>query len=127
LGPVVRHLWPSYLGYVIGFIVIGIMWANHHNMMKLIDRVDRGFIMLNVLLLVCVAFLPFPTAVMAEHLTDVQERAVAVVFYCGCFTITAVFYVPMCGTRPAIAGRSPTTCSHQAVRAITRAADRPFG
>ena len=67
------------------------MWANHHNLMKLVGRVDHGFITLNLLLLICVAFLPFPTAVMAEHLTDPQERAVAVAFYCGGFTVTALF------------------------------------
>ena len=91
------RLWPSYVGYVISFIVIGIMWANHHNLMKLIDRVDHGFITLTLLLLLFVAFLPFPTAVMAEHLADPDphERSVAVAFYCGCFTVTAFFYFLM--------------------------------
>jgi TMEM175 potassium channel family protein len=115
------HLWPSYLGYVISFVVIGIMWANHHNLMKLIDRVDHGFITLNLLLLLCVAFLPFPTAVMAELLTDLHERSVAVAFYCGCFTITAVFYFLMwwhaARGRRLIAPHVPDS----AVRAITRA------
>ena len=90
-------LWPSYVGYAISFIVIGIMWANHHNLMKLVARVDHGFLTLTLLLLMCVAFLPFPTAVMAEHLVDPDphERAVAVAFYCGCFTVTAIFYFLM--------------------------------
>ena len=92
LGALSLHLWPSYLGYLISFIVIGIMWANHHNLMKLVDRVDHGFITFTLLLLMCVAFLPFPTAVMAEHLTDPQERSIAVAFYCGAFTVTAAFY-----------------------------------
>jgi uncharacterized membrane protein len=121
LGPALRHLWPSYLGYVISFIVIGIMWANHPNLMKLLDRIDHGFITLNLLLLMCVAFLPFPTAIMAEHLTDPQERGVAVAFYCGCFTITAVFYFLMwwhaARDRRLIASDVPD----EAVRAITRA------
>src|SRR5688572_23815143 len=70
-------LWPSYVGYAISFIVIG---ANHHNLMKLVARVDHGFLTLTLLLLMCVAFLPFPTAVLAEHLVDPDrhERAVAV-------------------------------------------------
>src|SRR6185503_16793992 len=91
------QLWPSYFGYVVSFIVIGIMWANHHNLMKLVDRVDHGFITLNLLLLLGVAFLPFPTAVMAQHLRDpdTHEQAVAVAFYCGCFTVTALFYFLM--------------------------------
>ena len=48
LGPALLHLWPSYLGYLISFVVIGIMWANHYNLMKLVDRVDHGFITLNL-------------------------------------------------------------------------------
>ena len=109
------------LGYVISFVVIGIMWANHHNLMKLIDRVDHGFIILTLLLLLCIAFLPFPTAVMAEHLADPKERSVAVAFYCGCFTVTAVFYFLMWWH--AARGRRPiaATCPDAAVRAITRA------
>ena len=97
------------------------MWANHHNLMKLIDRVDHGFITLTLLLLMCVAFLPFPTAVMAEHLFDPHERTVAVAFYCGCFTVTAAFYFLMwwhaARGRRLIAAHVPD----DAVRAITRA------
>ena len=123
VGPALLQLWPSYVGYVISFIVIGIMWANHHNLMKLVDRVDHGFLTLTLLLLLCVAFLPFPTAVMAEHLADpdTHERAVAVAFYCGCFTVTAVFYFLMwwhaARNRRLIANH----VSDEAVRAITRA------
>jgi uncharacterized membrane protein len=121
LGAALLHLWPSYLGYLVSFVVIGIMWANHHNLMKLIGRVDHGFITLNLLLLMCVAFIPFPTAVMAEHLTDEHERAVAVAFYCGCFTVTAVFYFFMWWH--AARGRRliHTQVSDEAVSAVTRA------
>jgi uncharacterized membrane protein len=123
VGAALLHLWPSYVGYLISFIVIGIMWANHHNMMKLVDRVDHGFITLTLLLLLCIAFLPFPTAVMAEHLADpdTHERAVAVAFYCGCFTLTAIFYFLVwwhaARGRRLIASHVPD----EAVRAITRA------
>jgi uncharacterized membrane protein len=121
LAPALAHLWPSYLGYLVSFVVIGIMWANHHNLMKLIDRVDHGFITLNLMLLMCVAFLPFPTAVMAEHLTDEHERATAVAFYCGAFTVTAVFYFLMWWH--AARGRRliATHVSDEAIRTITRA------
>ncbi|HEX5110717.1 MAG TPA: TMEM175 family protein [Vicinamibacterales bacterium] len=121
LWTALAHLWPSYLGYAISFIVIGIMWANHHNLMKLIDRVDHGFITLTLLLLLCVAFLPFPTAVMAEHLADPDQRAVSAAFYCGCFTVTGLFYFLM--WRHAARGRR-LIADHvpdDAVRAITRA------
>jgi uncharacterized membrane protein len=123
VGPALLSLWPSYVGYLTSFIIIGIMWANHHNLMKLVDRIDHGFIILTLLLLLCVAFLPFPTAVMAEHLADpdAHERAVAVAFYCGCFTVTAFFYFLMWWH--AARGRRliASHVSDDAVRAITRA------
>src|SRR5690349_18387396 len=48
-------LWPSYLGYAFSFLVIGIMWANHHNIFKQINRVDQTLIIINTvfLLFVC--------------------------------------------------------------------------
>jgi uncharacterized membrane protein len=123
VGPALLQLWPSYVGYAISFIVIGIMWANHHNLMKLVDRVDHGFISLTLLLLLCVAFLPFPTAVMAEHLADpdTHERAVAVAFYCGCFTVTAIFYFLMWWHAARKRRLIASHVSDEAVRAITRA------
>ena len=123
VGPALLQLWPSYVGYIISFIVIGIMWANHHNLMKLVDRVDHGFITLTLLLLLCVAFLPFPTAVMADHLADpdTHEQAVAVAFYCGCFTVTALFYFLMWWHAARNRRLIATHVSDEAVRAITRA------
>ena len=121
LGPTLLDLWPSYLAYLISFIVIGIMWANHYNVMKLIDRTDHRFITLNLLLLLCIAFLPFPTAVMAEHLNNPHERSVGVAFYCGCFTLTALLYFLMWWH--AAKGRRLIAqhVSDEAVRAVTRA------
>ena len=123
VGPALLQLWPSYVGYIISFIVIGIMWANHHNLMKLVDRVDHGFITLTLLLLLCVAFLPFPTAVMADHLADpdTHEQAVAVAFYCGCFTVTALFYFLMWWHAARNRRLIASHVSDDAVRAITRA------
>ena len=123
VGPALLQLWPSYVGYAISFIVIGIMWANHHNLMKLVDRVDHGFITLTLLLLLCVAFLPFPTAVMADHLADpdTHEQAVAVAFYCGCFTVTALFYFLMWWHAAKNRRLIAPHVSDAAVSAITRA------
>ncbi len=62
--------WPSYVGYVISFATIGIMWVNHHALFKYIRRVDRALLLANLLLLMTISFLPYPTAVLAEHLSD---------------------------------------------------------
>ena len=47
--------WPSYLAYVLSFVLIGIMWSNHHNILRYIDRSNHNFMMLNVLLMLFVA------------------------------------------------------------------------
>jgi uncharacterized membrane protein len=93
LAQALLALWPSYAAYVVSFVVVGIMWANHHEVIRLLARVDHGLIVWNLLLLMSLSFTPFPTAVMAEHLPHGNwDRNVAVAFYCGAFTLTAFFY-----------------------------------
>jgi uncharacterized membrane protein len=75
------HLWPKYFAYVLSFLVIGIYWANHHSFMRLFVQVDHYFLMLNVFFLMCIAFLPFPTAVLGEYMTEESERKTAIAFY----------------------------------------------
>jgi TMEM175 potassium channel family protein len=60
--------WPSYAAYVVSFLVIGIIWANHHTVFTLIVTVDRMLLFLNLLMLLVVAALPWPTALLAEYL-----------------------------------------------------------
>jgi uncharacterized membrane protein len=88
------HAWPSYAGYAVSFLTIGIIWANHHTVLNQIGRVDRTFLMLNVAFLMCVAFIPFPTRLLAEHLRDSDGRAAAV-SYGVTLTVTALFYAAL--------------------------------
>ena len=60
-------LWPRYLAYVLSFLVIARFWVAHHQAFRLIGRYDAVLVWLNLLLLMFVAFLPFPTAVLGEH------------------------------------------------------------
>ena len=85
------ELWPSYLGYAISFLVIGTVWANHHNRFRLITRSDHMLLFLNILFLMCVAFLPFPTALLAEYIRG-EHRITAVAVYSGTLAVTAVFF-----------------------------------
>jgi uncharacterized membrane protein len=81
LGSALLHLWPSYIGYVISFATIGIMWANHHTIFGIVHRSDRYFMLINVAFLMGIAFIPFPTAVLAEYLPEPEGRRTAVAFY----------------------------------------------
>src|SRR5262245_23042404 len=60
--------WPSYVGYTGSFVIIGIWWAGHHELLGTIARSDHPLRLLNTLHLMCIAFLPFGTAVLAEYL-----------------------------------------------------------
>ena len=60
-------LWPRYLAYVLSFLVIARFWVAHHLAFRLIGRYDAVLVWLNLLLLMFVAFLPFPTAVLGRH------------------------------------------------------------
>ena len=85
--------WPTYVAYLISFLVIGIMWANHHAIFKLIRETTHGLVVANLFLLMCVAFIPFPTSVLAENLrAGATDPHTAAVFYNAVFTVTAVFY-----------------------------------
>jgi uncharacterized membrane protein len=73
--------WPSYAGYVVSFLTIGVIWVNHHHMFKLIERTTHAFLMLNVVFLMPIAFLPWPTALVADYIRDPDGRRVAAIVY----------------------------------------------
>jgi uncharacterized membrane protein len=81
LKAALMDLWPSYFAFVFSFVVIGIYWLNHHFMGKIYTRADHGLLLCNLFFLLGITFLPFPTRVLAEHLTDQAHRADAAAFY----------------------------------------------
>ena len=74
--------WPAYAAYVTSFLVIGIIWVNHHGVFELVGRVDRVTLFLNLLLLMAVVAIPFTTALMSEYLRagDRNARTAALVY-----------------------------------------------
>ena len=73
--------WPSLAAYVVSFVVIGIMWLNHHTIFQLLERVDRKLFYLNLLLLMTIAFLPYPTGVLGQALGQGEGATAAAAFY----------------------------------------------
>ncbi len=79
-----HYLWqqfPRYFAYVFSFITIGIYWANHHYLFKLFTKTDHFFNLLNVLFLMSISFLPFPTGVLGEYIMQEEHRKTAITFY----------------------------------------------
>jgi uncharacterized membrane protein len=85
-------LWPSYLAYALTFLFIGQVWVNHHVMFDHIRAADRAVLLLNTVLLMVVAFLPFATSVLAEALRSGHGERTAVVFYGIAFGVTALTF-----------------------------------
>jgi uncharacterized membrane protein len=69
LATALAEQWPAYAAYATSFLVIGIIWVNHHAVFELVERVDRITLFLNLLLLMSVVAIPFTTALLSEYLT----------------------------------------------------------
>jgi uncharacterized membrane protein len=69
LAAALARQWPSYFAYLVSFLVIGIIWVNHHAVFELIGMVNRTTLFLNILLLMSVVAIPFTTALLSEYLT----------------------------------------------------------
>jgi len=75
------NAWPSYVAYLVSFLTIGGAWVAHNSLTDRLNRVDSIFLRLNLLFLLAVAFLPYPTRLVAEALernTDWERMAVTV-------------------------------------------------
>jgi len=120
LGHQLLHLWPSYLAYVTSFVTIGIIWMNHHHTVSLLGRTDRTMRFLNILLLLTIAFLPFPTKLVAQYLRKDGEQAAALA-YAATFVLMATLHLVWWwyarGNRRLIAEGTPDS----ALRAVDRA------
>jgi len=85
--------WTEYLEYVVSFVIIGIWWANHHELFEHFERSDHTLMLLNTLHLMCIASLPFSTALVAAYLgTRDGDEAVAAAVYAGTLLLAAIGY-----------------------------------
>jgi uncharacterized membrane protein len=91
VGSLLR-LWPAYAAYLVSFLTIGIIWVNHHTLLEHCKRVDRRFLYLNLLLLVSVGIVPFPTALVGGYILSPQWATPALVVYgLGALLIAVAF------------------------------------
>jgi uncharacterized membrane protein len=86
------HLWPSYLAYVTSFLTIGIIWMNHHHTVSLLGRIDRTMLFVNNLLLLTVAFLPFPTGLVGKAIQQGHGEQAAALAYAGTLVVMAALH-----------------------------------
>ena len=84
-------LWPAYVGYAVSFLTIGIIWVNHHVVLRLMRAADRTFLFINVCFLLCIAFIPFPTKLLATYVRT-DDGSAAAFAYGVTLTVTALFF-----------------------------------
>ncbi|WP_316431735.1 TMEM175 family protein [Leptolyngbya sp. NK1-12] len=82
------HAVPHILSYITSFLVIGVLWLNHHALFHLLRRVDRIVLTINLVLLMCIAFIPFPTALIGEY----GKLQPIVMFYGLTLSFTGIVY-----------------------------------
>ena len=92
LGPALAARWPEFFAYVVSFMTIGIMWVQHHRLFTIIKRSNATFAMINVIFLMFLAFVPFPTEVLAQRLGSGVDALGATLLYGGTMVAMAVMF-----------------------------------
>jgi uncharacterized membrane protein len=86
--------WPSFAAFGVSFLVIGVIWVNHHVVLGMVVAVDRVLLFYNLLLLAFVVSVPFTTSTLAGYLASgrTADVRVAVLLYGASMTGMAVAF-----------------------------------
>jgi uncharacterized membrane protein len=96
LRAALAHQWPVYVAYVLSFLQVSVVWFNHHTMFHYIRRSDHLLKVLNLLFLLCVAVVPYTTALMSEYARAREEdRRITSQLYSGTLAINGLFFNAM--------------------------------
>jgi uncharacterized membrane protein len=118
LGKALLNDWPVYLAFVTSFLTIGIMWVNHHRLFNFIKSSDDALLVLNLLLLMFIVFVPFPTSLLAKYITPGNSLPAEI--YSGTYVILAICFNLLWGYASHRNQLIDKKADPQMVRAITR-------
>lgn len=96
LGALLKQ-WPLLGTYAASFLTIGVMWLNHHSIFTCVGRVDRTLRFLNLVLLLWIVLVPFPTALLGHYLQAGHDTQVAAATYGLVMTLMAATFVAIWG------------------------------
>jgi uncharacterized membrane protein len=91
LAHALAHQWPADASYAVSFLTIGIIWINHHGLFRYIERCDRPLLSLNIFLLMMVAVVPYPTALISHYARTPNATAAAVAYGAVMVTMALLF------------------------------------
>ena len=83
--------WPGFAGFLLSFLFIGIMWINHHRLFSHIQRSDDVLMAVNLLLLLGVVWIPYPTLLIAQSMPTARMRDAAIL-YNGSYLVLALLF-----------------------------------
>jgi uncharacterized membrane protein len=92
LADALLESWPSYATYVVSFLTIGIIWVNHHAVLDRIREVNRPLLFMNLMFLMAVAAIPFPTALLGDYLQAGHDERLAAVVYGGTMSLMGITF-----------------------------------
>ena len=92
LSEALLERWPSYATYIVSFLTIGIIWVNHHAVMERIKNVNRPLLFLNLVFLMAVAAIPFPTSLLADYLQAGHDERLASAIYGATMALMGVAF-----------------------------------
>jgi uncharacterized membrane protein len=97
--------WPAYAAYAGSFFTVGVMWMNHHAIFERLGVINRTLLLINLLLLMVIVFVPFPTALLGRYIQSSRDASTAATVYALNFVLVAVFFSLLWGyalSRPAL-------------------------
>ncbi len=81
---------PKYFAFIISFLVIGLFWNGHHRKFRLIQKYDSNLMLINLLLLMTVVFIPFPTSLISAN-----GNQTATIFYAAVMIVSSLLYAAL--------------------------------
>ena len=123
----IAHQWPSYVGYATSFLTVGGIWMVHHAVFRRVQYANRRVMTVNLVLLMAVAFLPFPTKLMAEALRNSSAERAAVIFYGGSLLVISTIFSALWGSVASDRSLLEPDVSKKEVNAIARATTPNLG
>ncbi|MBV9170903.1 MAG: DUF1211 domain-containing protein [Chloroflexi bacterium] len=92
LAAALASQWSNYITYVVSFATIGIIWVNHHSLFSHVRHVDRRLLFLNLVLLMVVSAIPFPTALLSRYVGTGDQSHIAAAVYGGVMVVMSVAF-----------------------------------
>jgi len=84
--------WPQLVTYVASFLTVGVVWVNHHTIFRNLRAADRTIQFINLVLLLTVVLVPYPTALLGRYLNSGLDGSVAAAFYAVVITVMAISF-----------------------------------